>query len=104
MAKFKQLEIHTYPDLVLSRDGQTVTLTPEDLTQVVRRMVQEGQLVVYATNQDWLYCQDEVMVECDQEGIIYLTPCDGHSVPNYTVALAEPYVDSEGRICNPYGT
>jgi hypothetical protein len=104
MAKRKPLEVHTYPDLVLSRDGQTVRLDAEDLTQVISRMVAEGQLVLHSTNQDWLYCQNEILVESDAEGIIYLTPCDGLSQPSYTVALPEPYVDSEGRICNPYGT
>jgi hypothetical protein len=94
------LQLHGRGDiggLRLTRDGQTVHLSAEDLGLIVQRLVQEGQLHVYATNQDWLYSQSDVIVETDQDGLIYLTPCDGVDQPAYALVVPEDCIDDDRR-------
>jgi hypothetical protein len=83
--------------LSVTVDGETVVLSPDDLAMIVQRLVQEGQLHVYSTNQDWLYSGSDVIVETDADGLIYLTPCDGVDQPAYALVVPEDRIDDDRR-------
>ena len=89
--------------LQLTVGTTSIFLGPEELALIIQRLIQEGQLYLTTPSGDWLFGLGEVGVVCDDDGVLYLTPEVGSRQPSYTVAIPEPYADSEGRICNPWG-
>lgn len=97
MANIRRPKLDPPDSLCVTVDGETVVLCPDDLALIVQRLVQEGQLHLYSTNQDWLYSQSDVIVEVDADGLIYLTPCDGVDQPAYALVVPEACIDDDRR-------